>query len=200
LVIGPGLGRCPLVFEATSQIMLAAMARDLALIVDADALFLLTLEKYRGILVNYQKVVLTPNIMEYKRLAEAYGNSKDEPENSEFLRHIMKGHVIKKGAEDVIIGIDANSKVMICTEEGGLKRSGGLGDILAGVLATFLGWQEILHSRGDPADWQLACWTACCVTKRSTHASFRLRRRAMTAPDVLSEIGSIMIDMERKDE
>jgi ATP-dependent NAD(P)H-hydrate dehydratase len=199
LVIGPGLGRCPIVFEATSQIMLAAMARGLALIVDADGLFLLTQQKYRGILANYEKVVLTPNIMEYNRLAESYGNWNKDSGNTDFLKQIMKGYLIKKGVQDVIIESDTNSQVMICTEEGGLKRSGGLGDILAGVLATFLGWQVILHSREDSIDWKLACWSACCVTKRATQASFRAKRRAMTAPDVLNEIGSVMIDMERED-
>jgi ATP-dependent NAD(P)H-hydrate dehydratase len=33
-----------------------------------------------------------------------------------------------------------SSPVLICDAEGGLKRMGGQGDILSGVIATFLAW------------------------------------------------------------
>ena len=42
LVIGPGLGRDDTVLAAVGQIILAARARGLPLIIDADGLFLVT--------------------------------------------------------------------------------------------------------------------------------------------------------------
>jgi ATP-dependent NAD(P)H-hydrate dehydratase len=195
LVIGPGLGRCPLVFEATGRIIQEAIDRDLALVLDADALYLLTVEGYKDILSNYGNVVLTPNVVEYKRLVQAHGDDS-------FLGIGKGAIIIKKGAEDVITqGGDDETPSLVCREEGGLKRSGGLGDILSGTVATFIGWHDILKSRdeedgGRPTDRALSCWSACCVTKRATHTAFQMKRRAMTAPDVLNEIGPAMMVME----
>jgi ATP-dependent NAD(P)H-hydrate dehydratase len=189
LVMGPGLGRCPLVFQATARIMKEAMARNIALVVDADALFLLTLDDYKDTLASYDKVVLTPNVVEYNRLVQAHGDDN--------LNFATKGVVVKKGAHDLIL--QGGSESLVCAEAGGLKRSGGLGDILAGTLATFVGWNEILQSRGCTVDRKLSCWSACCVTKRATHVAFRGKRRAMTAPDVLHEIGAAMMAMENEE-
>jgi ATP-dependent NAD(P)H-hydrate dehydratase len=193
LVIGPGLGRCPLVFEATGRIIQEAINRDLALVLDADALYLLTLDDYKDLLTDYGNVVVTPNVVEYKRLVEAH-------DDASFLGLGKGAIVIKKGAEDTISQSgDNEASPLVCREEGGLKRSGGLGDILAGTVATFLGWHDILKSRDAEdkhEDRALSCWSACCVTKRATHAAFQTKRRAMTAPDVLHEIGPAMTAME----
>jgi ATP-dependent NAD(P)H-hydrate dehydratase len=186
LVMGPGLGRCPLVFQATARIIQEAMQRNITIILDADALFLLTLDVYKEILTDYDKFVLTPNLMEYNRLLQAHGDEQ--------LRLLSKGLIVKKGACDMISR--PGSDLLVCSEVGGLKRSGGLGDILAGTLATFMGWHDIMQSRGCDVDRQLSCWSACSVTKRATHTAFRSKRRAMTAPDVLNEIGPAMIEME----
>lgn len=190
LVMGPGLGRCPLVFQATARIIQEAMQRNLTIVLDADALFLLTLDVYKDILIDYNKVVLTPNMMEYNRLLQAHGNEK--------LGSLTKGWIVKKGACDMIFR--PGSDGLVCSEAGGLKRSGGLGDVLAGTLATFMGWHDILQSRGCDVDRQLSCWSACSVTKRATHSAFQRKRRAMTAPDVLNEIGPAMMEMENDSE
>lgn len=209
LVIGPGLGRCPLVFAATARIIEEAKAQNLALVLDADALFFLTVDEYKNILKEYENVVLTPNVVEYKRLIKAHADGNCEGTDRDQNDHgfLGKGSImIKKGAEDEIIGQAKDSTVarslMVCRETGGLKRSGGLGDILAGTVATFLGWQVILKSRGEQdedKDRAMPCWSACCVTKRATNAAFEAKRRAMTAPDVLAEIGPAMIDMEAQE-
>ena len=80
LVIGPGLGRCPLVLEAAARIIQIAMDQNLPLVMDADALFLLTLPAYQDLLKTSPSsgassaVVLTPNAMELQRLAGKEGN------------------------------------------------------------------------------------------------------------------------------
>jgi ATP-dependent NAD(P)H-hydrate dehydratase len=238
LIIGPGLGRCPMVLEATARIIQQARNRNLPLVIDADGLYLLTLDAYCDVLAGYDKVVLTPNAMEAKRLVG--------------LEHCWQGAVIvQKGQVDLIksnggsehaMMIVDDSKVLVqslvltCQEEGGLKRSGGIGDILAGCIGTLVAWNRILQeqearnsssssssssSKGTAiltgggggrssvsnasvatnmtttttAHLSLACWTACCFVKRATKRAFETHHRAMTAPDILNELGPTIHDM-----
>jgi ATP-dependent NAD(P)H-hydrate dehydratase len=81
---------------------------------------------------------------------------------------------------------------MICEEKGGLKRSGGIGDILSGSIGTFVAWNRILQDKGVENDILLSCWMAACLTKRATRVAFEKRRRSMTAPDILDEIGTVV--------
>jgi ATP-dependent NAD(P)H-hydrate dehydratase len=209
LVIGPGLGRCPLVLEATSRIIQAARRPpyNLSLVLDADALYLLTLPRYQNVLLLPESssslsspahpppIVLTPNVMEKKRLDES---AVVLPTDGSCI-------VIEKGRFDEIRqpkyssenNVDNNSDddvfelKMSCGEEGGLKRSGGIGDILSGTVGTLLGWNRILTDRNRASgleDVPLACWTACCFVRRSTKRAFDVHRRGMTAPDILHEL------------
>jgi len=193
LVLGPGLGRCPLVMEATAQIIQRAQSQyHLPLVIDADALFLLTLPKYRdnNILSNDSSVILTPNAMELKRLRDSGHNAESLPERC---------LIIEKGAMDSIrpAATTSTTPMMICGEVGGLKRSGGIGDVLAGTCGTLVAWNHILTNRGKATsdDLPLACWTACCFVKRSTKKAFDRHRRSMTAPDVLHELGPAIDEM-----
>lgn len=197
LVLGPGLGRCPLVLEATAQIIRTAQSKfHLPLVIDADALFLLTLPKYRNnLLSNDSSVILTPNAMELKRMK----NNNNLPDRC---------LIIEKGAVDVIrpanLASSSNDNsssttgtVMTCDEVGGLKRSGGIGDILAGTTGTLVAWNNILTNRGKATydDLPLSCWTACCFVRRTTKVAFDRHRRSMTAPDILEELGPVIDHM-----
>lgn len=182
LVIGPGLGRCPIVMKATSKIIQEAQARNIPLVLDADALYLLTLEPYSKLLQPTSSVILTPNAMERKRLEGLEGNFKD------FI-------VVEKGQFDVVKYGEGHS--LYCGEIGGLKRSGGLGDILAGTLGTLVAWNTILANQDDATleDLPLASWTACCFIKKATKQAFDKHRRSMTAPDVLNHLGPVIDEM-----
>lgn len=191
LVVGPGLGRCPLVMEATAQIIQTAQKQyNLPLVVDADALFLLTLPRYQNLLSSNSLVVLTPNVMEGKRLIESAAVLPPET-------CIM----IEKGAVDQIKPASNETSnaftSMACGEVGGLKRSGGIGDVLAGTCGTLVAWNQILTAKGaaSASDLPLSCWTACCFVKRSTKGAFDCHRRSMTAPDVLHQLGPTIDEM-----
>lgn len=211
LVIGPGLGRCPLVMKATSRIIQKARYMNLPLVLDADALFILTLPEYRNVLLplslpseteGVAPVILTPNAMERKRL-EALGDDWQK------MRSLPELIVVEKGAHDVIRysfhSIDGkgscnekdNISQLKCRELGGWKRSGGLGDILAGTLGTLIAWNLLLTKQGrsSPDNLPLSCWMACSFVKRSTHVAFQEHQRAMTAPDVLNVLGPTMRKM-----
>jgi ATP-dependent NAD(P)H-hydrate dehydratase len=188
LVIGPGLGRCPIVFRAVAQIIGAARERGLHLIVDADALYMLALPEYQKLLKGYEKAVLTPNVVEYERLLGVC--SLDSEDIDAFIDCFGSVTIVRKGKEDRIdVGRTAR---YVCMEEGGWKRSGGIGDILAGTLGTLTAWQSVLDKQvvAFEPDLPLACWAACCFVKRGTKKAYQAHRRSMTAPDVLAELGA----------
>ena len=158
LIIGPGLGRCPLVLKATSIILQKAITEyDLNIVLDADGLYLLSLTEHWDLIQNClmmkkksstfkskSKIVLTPNVVEYKRLVDSMGEGSED-----ILRSKLSGvTMIRKGHEDIIEYIprsyknsdDDDDEVeqefrMTCSEQGGLKRSGGLGKFF------FLAWR-----------------------------------------------------------
>ena len=66
LVIGPGLGRDPLVLSCAMAAVSAARDRELPIIVDGDALFALNSDL--DIVQGYSRCILTPNPVEYRRL------------------------------------------------------------------------------------------------------------------------------------
>lgn len=195
LIIGPGLGREPNVMMATAEVIKEAKRKGISMILDADALYLISLEEYRHVISELSSpspsksvVVLTPNVVEYKRLVDNIaGGSEDS------LKQALPGVImIQKGAHDVIEYYprrNEQSKRMICKEQGGLKRSGGIGDILAGCIGTFVAWNQILAKDEQETDIVMSCFLATAITKRATYLAFEKRKRAMTAPDVLEEIG-----------
>lgn len=142
LVIGPGLGRDPLMHAVCARVIRAARERGLPLVLDADALALVC--KDPSLVRGYALAVLTPNVVEFGRLASALGlETKDAgggSERVEALASALDGvTVVQKGARDLV----SNGKTTLEVDlEGGKKRSGGQGDTLTGSIATFLGWRK----------------------------------------------------------
>ena len=211
LCVGPGLGRNPIVFSAVARILARAVEANLTLVLDADALFMLSLEEYGSLfarLRGYGRCVMTPNAMETKRLSDAILRSYKTPEQS---------IVVRKGYVDVVSSWDEINHEMRCEEEGGLKRSGGIGDVLAGSISAFMAWNAILETEtieddgnrdgnrdDDPAAIEtkrreqriFAAWAACCAVKKATKIAFEQKKRAMSAMDVLEEVGGVVRSME----
>lgn len=188
LVVGPGMGRCPLAMAAAARIVEEARRRNVHMVLDADALYMLAQPRHRALLRGYDRAVLTPNAVEYRRLYEGAEEGDDDP--------FEAATIVQKGRHDRI-GVNGTT-VLTCAEEGGLKRSGGIGDVLSGALGTLVAWHAILveQDKASAADLPLACWTACCLVKRATKRAFRAKRRAMSATDVLDELGATMDEME----
>jgi len=193
LCIGPGLGRHPLVFKVVRQVLKQGMQSNLTLILDADVLFLLSLEEYRDLyeeLIQYEGCIMTPNLMERKRLPPP--SSVDGNDNNNII--VEKGHVD---------AVSRGNFVMKCAEEGGLKRSGGIGDVLAGTISAYMAWYAVLERGDEESAVQgleqqraFAVWTACCTVKRATKLAFDKKRRAMSSRDVLNEICGVISDLE----
>lgn len=84
LIIGPGLGRTEHTQTcARIAFELAKDAEDVGLVVDADGLW--TVAQDPSVILGWQgrkRVILTPNIMEFKRLCEKMVSSSSETERA----------------------------------------------------------------------------------------------------------------------
>jgi ATP-dependent NAD(P)H-hydrate dehydratase len=146
LVIGPGLGRDPLMQDTCALVIKAAREKNLPMVLDADALLIVMRDP--SLVKDYKLAVLTPNVVEFGRLTSALGIDKQVEEAQEKAGETAKVEalaralggvmVLQKGGKDFL----SDGKVTFTVDlEGGKKRSGGQGDTLTGSIATFLGWR-----------------------------------------------------------
>jgi ATP-dependent NAD(P)H-hydrate dehydratase len=148
VVLGPGLGRDSLMQDTAANIIAEVRKRNMPIVVDADGLWLV--QNRPEVIHGYASAVLTPNVMEFKRLCDKMGVDPAKVEGgrdevcAELARRFGGVTIIQKGKQDVISN---GNDTMICGIEGGLKRCGGQGDVLTGVLGTLLGWKK-LYSEG----------------------------------------------------
>jgi ATP-dependent NAD(P)H-hydrate dehydratase len=144
LVVGPGLGRDSLMHATVARVIKAARKGKMPVVIDADALQIV--QNDPEIVRGYEGAILTPNVVEFKRLCDALGikdeaaGSKSETEKVETLARALGGvTIVQKGGKDYI----SNGVTTLADDlEGGKKRSGGQGDTLTGSIATFLGWRN----------------------------------------------------------
>lgn len=154
LVVGPGLGRDPLMHETCARVLAAARERKLAVVLDADALALVT--KTPELVMGWREVVLTPNVVEFGRLwkgvfpdrdqqqqQQQQGDKKESESESKQVEELAKAlggvTIVQKGGKDLISN---GETTLVVDVPGGLKRSGGQGDTLTGSIATLLAWRK----------------------------------------------------------
>lgn len=214
VVVGPGLGRDSLMQDTAAIIISEVRKRQMPLVVDADGLFLV--QNRPEVVQGYASAVLTPNVMEFKRLCDKMGVDPEKVEGgrdkvcAELARRLGGVTIVQKGRQDVI----SNGKdTMIVNIEGGLKRCGGQGDVLTGCLGTLLAWKK-LYSEGVwkyllhlPLLWDLsdirhdnslkdeemtalAAFGACCTARYCSRQAFAKHKRAMQASDMVHEVGN----------
>lgn len=199
VVVGPGLGRDALMLDTVSRCISAVRQRNLPLVVDADGLWLVT--QRPDIVHGYAKAVLTPNVVEFARLRERLGveDASGDDGEARVLQAVSRAlggvHVVKKAGADLIAG--AGSPVLECRVPGGLKRCGGQGDVLSGIMGTMLAWKEqYLQAQPEaellqePECTALACYAACAATRTASRLAFEQRGRATSAVDLLSHVGA----------
>ncbi|UNI21004.1 ATP-dependent NAD(P)H-hydrate dehydratase [Purpureocillium takamizusanense] len=198
LVVGPGLGRDPLMQATVARVVRAAREREMPLVLDADALQLV--QQDPGLVRGYAGAVLTPNVVEFKRLWESLGlddpgDGAGETGKVEALAKALGGvTIIQKGGSDFI----SNGKTTLTDDlTGGKKRSGGQGDTLTGSVATFLAWRKAYMDRlwdvGDEplsADEMmgLAAFGGSAVTRECSRLAFLKKGRSLQASDLTDEV------------
>ncbi|KAK5990907.1 ATP-dependent (S)-NAD(P)H-hydrate dehydratase [Cladobotryum mycophilum] len=198
LVIGPGLGRDPLMQETVARVIRAARDQDMPMVLDADALKVV--HKHPDLVRGYKNVVLTPNVVEFKGLCDALDvkveNESTETSRVESLARALGGvTIIQKGGKDFI----SNGRETLTSDlEGGKKRSGGQGDTLTGTVATFLGWRKA-YLNGlwkDPENLALgaeemmglAAFGGSAVTRECSRLAFLKKGRSLQASDLTDEV------------
>eukprot|EP00605_Chrysophyceae_sp_TOSAG23-4_P001639 GSChrysophyteH1.ASY1.ANO1.1800.1 assembled CDS len=203
LVIGPGLGRRDQVFQGVIFVINAAKKKGLPLVIDADALWMLSQGSNLQNIFDYSNCILTPNVMEFKLLVKAamrLGLSSQYTDvQLSSLAKALRVTILLKGAVDYVSYAEENAMpvdVYEIQEQGSHRRCGGQGDVLAGSLGVAMFWAD---SRKDVYKDKCANITlfasdadilAAMVTRRSSHYAFQDRRRSMTTPDVIATIGS----------
>ncbi|KAI9171616.1 ATP-dependent (S)-NAD(P)H-hydrate dehydratase [Paramyrothecium foliicola] len=203
LVIGPGLGRDPLMQETVLRVIREARERGLPIVLDADAL--LVVMKEPSLMKGYKTAILTPNVVEFGRLCDSLKiDVPAEPptERVETLARALDGPtVIQKGPKDYI----SNGSVTLEVDlEGGKKRSGGQGDTLTGALATFLGWRKAYHeslweSKDEPLTEEetigLAAFGGCAIARGCSRLAFIKKGRSLQASDLTDEVHNSFMNL-----
>ena len=199
VIVGPGYGRdagrLNLLREIVEHVLQNTTTHSL--LMDADALYALSTDEKLADIVRSKKesnsnataVVVTPNGTELHYLLKANGVNTIEE-----LAKALHVVVVAKGGVDRIAGEDDGS-VLECNEAGSLKRAGGQGDTLTGVMGAFLCWRDIKKDAAISAS--AACYAGCYVTRRAGHAAYLQHGRSMLASDVHRHIGSAFKALEQ---
>ncbi|KAG0032702.1 hypothetical protein BGZ81_010210, partial [Podila clonocystis] len=178
LVVGPGLSRDATMQRAAKYAIQKARSLYMPIVIDADGLFMVQNEP--ELIQGYSRAILTPNLVEFARLCKAKNINAEEQTGeqpaAQRLSHAFGGVVVvQKGKHDIISNGTAVHEV---TNTGGLKRSGGQGDLLTGMIATSLAWivatrrsnqagagkEEEESQAKNHARFLVACYGACTFT------------------------------------
>ncbi|WWC89158.1 ATP-dependent (S)-NAD(P)H-hydrate dehydratase [Kwoniella dendrophila CBS 6074] len=161
LIVGPGLGRSEHMQNCAKLAFEIARENDqMGVVVDADGLWLVQNEPQ--VVMDWPgvpRVILTPNVMEFKRLCEKLQidpSSSPETLCPKLAKALGNVTIIQKGATDIISnGLQIPSAlqsegsddkqggqrdILENEIEGGLKRVGGQGDILSGSTGVLMAW------------------------------------------------------------
>lgn len=217
LVIGPGLGREPYMQNYARLALSVAREQGMYVVLDADGLYMI--QQDFDLIRGYRRAVITPNVMEFKRLMEQAGVESSLPKEKRALdlsKRLGGVTVLEKGGADIIAvdttGKEADLKASKlegreaekeATSEqvevdviGGFKRCGGQGDVLSGGVGAFLAWGKCYEdgSFGDQSlpisrIPMLAAVGASMVTRQTSHRGYMKEGRGMITQDLIPEIG-----------
>ncbi len=139
IVVGPGWGQSP----ANKKTLLALLKLEANLIVDADALNLLSTQKAWP--ASKAKCVLTPHPGEMQRLAKALklGTFEDDDKSrikvATALATKSKSVVVLKGFRTVVVdSLKPDDVYLNATGDSSLSKA-GTGDVLSGMIASLIG-------------------------------------------------------------
>ena len=181
IALGPGLGRSPW----SEHLFAEAMARSLPMVVDADALNLLAGGDRRR-----NDWILTPHPGEAARLLDTDTASvqADRIQAARSIARVYGGVCVLKGAGTVVVGAgSADSRPFVCTGGNPGMGSGGMGDVLTGILAGLVAQRETLGlSLGQCAR------LGVLVHAEAGDRAARAGERGLLAHDLLSELRAVV--------
>lgn len=179
LVVGPGLGRTPW----SEQMLQQALAAKLPMILDADALNLLS-EGRLTIPSDKSQWVLTPHPGEAARLLGGSISSVQANRFQSVQALYEKFHcpVLLKGAGSLVCtAID--EPIGLCTAGNPGMATGGMGDVLSGIVAG-------LFAQGLPSD--VALPLAVCLHAEAADVAARKGERGLLATDLFGPLQQLI--------
>ncbi|KAG5361286.1 ATP-dependent (S)-NAD(P)H-hydrate dehydratase [Yarrowia sp. C11] len=203
IVVGPGMGRDKLMIETVTGVIEAAKEKNLHIVIDADGLFLV--QNNPDVIKGYKRAVLTPNVMEFKRLQDSLGLKPQGEDDVTKLAQAFGGvTILQKGQVD---RISNGSETLVSDIQGGLKRVGGQGDTLSGSLATFLAWKKAYqdnlweHSQELAEDklMTIAAFGASSITRKTSRLAYEAKGRAMLTSDLSKHLGDAYTELYGND-
>ena len=202
LVIGPGLGRDSAMQEASARVIAEAKKTNIPFVLDADGLQLAT--EQPDLVKGYTECILTPNVVEFGRLASAVGLDPNKGDPTKVCGELATAYggvtIIQKGAKDYV----SNGRDTLVSEgEGGLKRSGGQGDTLTGSLATLLAYRKAYHDNLWKHDGMLkenetlalAAYGGSSITRECSRLAFKEKGRSLQAGDLTEKVHEAFLNI-----
>lgn len=195
VVIGPGLGRDEAMQETCARVIQAARKQGIPFVLDADGLYLA--QTRPDLVQGYDNCILTPNVVEFGRLAKAKGVDVEGGDPSTLCARLATAFggvtIVQKGSKDYISN---GTHTLVSEGEGGLKRSGGQGDTLTGSLATMLAWRKAYHDKlwehdGDMDEKEtlaLAAYAGSAITRECSRLAFKDKGRSLQAGDLTERV------------
>lgn len=183
LLIGPGMGRERATLDLIRATIRYAIEQKKRMVIDADALFLLSVHKELISQFN-SDVILTPHHGEFKKIAPK-SFKKVELQPWKVLQEFIKGNkavVNLKGAPSVVGQAD-DGLFINPTGNPGLAK-GGTGDVLAGLIAGF--------SATGMDSMQAAVFANFIHGKAGDVAAEKVGQRSISIEDLLNGIKEVM--------
>jgi len=202
VVIGPGLGRDKAMQDTCARVIQEARKQNIPFVLDADGLFLA--QTRPELVEGYKECILTPNVVEFGRLAKAKGVDVSDGDPEQLCSKLAKAFggvtIIQKGPKDYISN---GETTFISDGEGGLKRSGGQGDTLTGTLGTMLAWRKAYVDRiwdhdNDlkPAELlALAAFAGSAITRECSKLAFKEKGRSLQAGDLTDFVHTAFLNV-----
>lgn len=169
---------------------------------DADGLMLA--QNKPELVHGYKDCILTPNVVEFGRLAKAMGVDVNKGDPEALCAQLAKAFggvtIIQKGQKDYISN---GEYTYISDGEGGLKRSGGQGDTLTGALGTFLAWRkayldQIWDHENDLSPTELlglAAYGGSAITRECSRLAFKEKGRSLQAGDLTEHVHTAFLNL-----
>ncbi len=140
LVLGPGLGKNKWSQQLFAMVLKASRTNNIPVVIDADALHLLA--DRQSMLSSPQAMpwVLTPHPGEAGVLLNV-STAEIQQDRFEAVRQLATTYgctCLLKGSGTLIADAEQGSDVVLCSEGNPGMGSGGMGDVLSGIIGSFL--------------------------------------------------------------
>ncbi len=141
LVLGPGLGQGQWSRQLFQTVLAIHSARDIPLVIDADGLHLLADRSGSKSSLKRDNWILTPHPGEASVLLDV-GTEEIQRDRFAAVSHLQKkwgGACLLKGSGSLICTQEnGEQKIFLCSEGNPGMASGGMGDVLSGVIGGLL--------------------------------------------------------------